>query len=98
VRTNMGFLNHWHHHRSSMGQFSLGQLLVLGSKRNMVVDHMVDLCHLASRQIRTGLEWQTGCLAFHYRIHGGDVYLFRCQPAAGITQLRRRLIARYHIL
>ena len=78
---------HRYHYRFGLGEFSLGQLLVLGPERDLVSDYLVYLCNPVTCQDDAGMVWQTDRLSFNHRIYSGFVHLFRCEPPARFAQL-----------
>lgn len=70
-----------------MGKFGLGELLVMGSERNMVSDNLVCLCDTITCKDDERLGRKENRLSFHNRISGRYVYIFWREFAAGFTQL-----------
>ena len=79
----LSVFDHRDHHRCRMGEFRMGSVLGMGPERDLVPDYMDHLCNLASREKHAGMARQADRLAFHHRICGRDLYLFRRQFSAG---------------
>ncbi len=70
-----------------MGEFGLGELLVMGSEGDMVSDNLVCLCYIAACKDDERLGRKENCLSFHNRISGRYVYIFWRESFAGFAQL-----------
>jgi len=73
------------HYRIGVGQFGLGQLLVMGSQGNLVPGNLAGLCHPASRQTDARLARQADRLSIDRWFFCRAVYLFRCEFVARVA-------------
>ena len=80
------------HHRCHLGGICLGPLLGLGSQGDMVSDHLVSLCRLASSAADRGMEGPQSRDHGHCRVPGGSVHLPRREPRAPRASYLRQLV------
>ena len=79
-RHRVSALDDRHRHRRLLGQCRLGNLLELGSQRNLVADRLVYLCGLSARQDYPRLAGNQGGDPVHRRFQRHDLLLSRRKP------------------